>query len=119
MNTENGTVGITFAQKFNLGNYESVEISVMLYARTEPNEPVDGVAEFLIEKAKESVYKQAKKVTDAHNVTCPSIQKYYMGKRIDKLPSEATKTPDICLRQIDDTGFDPDSNEFHDPINQF
>ena len=92
MNTENGTVGITFAQKFNLGNYESVEISVMLYARTEPGEPVDGVAEFLIEKAKESVYKQAKKVTDAHNVTCPSIQKYYMGKRMDRLPSEPNRT---------------------------
>jgi hypothetical protein len=100
MNIEN--VSIQFVQKFNLGNYESVEISVMLHARTEQDEPVDGVAKFLIEKAKESVYGQAKKVTDAHNVTCPSIQKYYTGKKIDKLPSEATETPDIYLRQLDD-----------------
>jgi hypothetical protein len=89
MNIEN--VSINYSQKFNLGNYESVEISVMLHARTEQNEPVDGIAEFLIQKAKESVYRQAKIVTDAHDVTCPSIQKYYMGKRIDK-PSEVTET---------------------------
>lgn len=88
MNIEN--VSINYSQKFNLGNYESVEISVMLHARTEQDEFVDGVAEFLIEKAKESVYRQAKKVTDAHDVTCLSIQKYYMGKRIDRLPIEAT-----------------------------
>lgn len=88
MNIEN--VSINYSQKFNLGNYESVEISVMLHARTEQDEFVDGVAEFLIEKAKESVYRQAKKVTDAHDVTCSSIQKYYMGKRIDRLPIEAT-----------------------------
>lgn len=90
MNIENATVGITFTQKFNLGNYESVELSVTFYARSEQDEPVEGCAEFLIEKAKESVYRQAKKVTDAHDVTCPSIQKYYMGKRIDRLPIEAT-----------------------------
>ena len=90
MNIEN--VSINYSQKFNLGNYESVEISVMLHARTEPSEPVDGVAEFLLEKAKEAVYKQAKKVTNAHNVTCPSIQKYYMGKKTDKLPSEQPKS---------------------------
>jgi hypothetical protein len=100
MNIEN--VSINYSQKFNLGNYESVEISVMLHARTEQDEPADGVAEFLIEKAKESVYKQAKIVTDAHDVTCSSIQKYYMGKKIDKLPSEVTKAPDIYLRQLDD-----------------
>lgn len=88
MNIEN--VSINYTQKFNLGNYESVEISVMLHARTEQDEPVDGVAEFLIEKAKESVYRQAKIVADAHDVTCPSIQKYYMGKKIDRLPIEVT-----------------------------
>jgi hypothetical protein len=99
MNIENTTVGITFTQKFNLGNYESAELSVTFYARTEQDEPVDGVAEFLVEKAKESVYRQAKIVTDAHDVTCPSIQKYYMGKKIDKLPSEVTQTPDIYFNQ--------------------
>jgi hypothetical protein len=84
------SLSVNYSQKFNLGNYEAMEMSVFLHAEIEPNEPVEGVAEFLIEKAKESVYKQAKKVTDAHDVTCPSIQKYYMGKKIDRLPIEAT-----------------------------
>ena len=79
------SLSVNYSQKFNLGNYEAIELSVFLHAEIEPNEPVDGVAEFLIEKAKESVYKQAKKVTDAHNVTCPSVQTYYYGKKIEKL----------------------------------
>ncbi len=91
MNIE--SISINYSQKFNLGNYESVEISIFLHAKTEPNEPVDGVGEFIIEKAKETVYEQAKKVTDAHNVTCPSIQKYYMGRKADKLPSHDKLKP--------------------------
>ena len=94
MNIE--SISINYSQKFNLGNYESVEISIFLHAKTEPNEPVDGVAEFLIEKAKETVYEQAKKVTDAHNVTCPSIQKYYLNRKVDKLPSEHSKRQPIA-----------------------
>ncbi len=113
MNIEN--VSINYTQKFNLGNYESVEISVMLHARTEPSEPIDGVTEFLIEKAKESVYRQAKKVTDAHDVTCPSIQKYYMGKRIDK-PSEVSKPKSaISLAQLNGVNYDRD----YSPNNPF
>ena len=124
MNIENAS--IQFVQKFNLGNYESVEISVMLHARIEQDEPVDGVTEFLIEKAKESVYRQAKIVTDAHDVTCPSIQKYYMGKRIDKPPSEVSKPKSaISLAKLHgdqanetinydpDYGFNEDPDEFY------
>jgi len=126
MNLENTTVGITFTQKFNLGNYESAELSVTFYARSEQNEPIEGVTEFLLEKAKESVYRQAKKVTDAHDVTCPSIQKYYMGKKIDRLPSEANKPKSvISLAQLNgdmanetinydpDYGFNEDPDEFY------
>ena len=82
------SLSVNYSQKFNLGNYEAIEMSIFLHAEIEPNEPIEGVAELLIQKAKEAVYEQAQKVTNAHDVTCPSIQKYYMGKRADKLPSE-------------------------------
>ena len=107
MNIEN--VSINYTQKFNLGNYESFEISVMLHARTEPDEPVDGVAEFLLEKAKESVYAQAQKVLASHDVTCPSVQAYYYGKKIDQLPSR------FSVREEDLPTLDDDDDDFNSP----
>lgn len=53
------TVGVEYRRKFNLGNYESLELSISLYAKVDPDEDPDAVAEFLWHQAKASVKAQA------------------------------------------------------------
>lgn len=61
------TVGIEYKRKFNLGNYESLELSISLYAKVDPDEDSETVAEFLWEQAKASVKEQAAPVLKAVN----------------------------------------------------
>lgn len=49
------TVSVTYSRKFNLGNYESLELGCSLWAQVEDGEDADGVTEFLYHQAKESV----------------------------------------------------------------
>jgi len=56
------TVGIEYRRKFNLGNYESLELSISLYAKVDPDEDAEAVAEFLWHQAKASVKAQASPV---------------------------------------------------------
>lgn len=49
------TVGIEYRRKFNLGGYESLELSISLYAKVDADEDPDAVAEFLWHQAKASV----------------------------------------------------------------
>lgn len=81
MRVEN--VSVQYAQKFNLGNYESVEISIFLHAKVDEDEPVEGAAQLLAEQAKESVHQAARDILASHCVECPSVQMYYKGKKID------------------------------------
>lgn len=53
------TIGVDYRRKFNLGNYESLELSISLYAKVDPDEDPEAVAEFLWLQAKESVKAQA------------------------------------------------------------
>ncbi len=53
------TVGVEYRRKFNLGNYESLELSISLYAKVDADEDADRVAEFLWHQAKASVKAQA------------------------------------------------------------
>ena len=53
------TVGVEYRRKFNLTNYESLELSISLYAKVDPDEDAEAVAEFLWHQAKNSVKAQA------------------------------------------------------------
>ena len=35
------TVGVTYTRKFNLGNFESLELGINLYAKVDPDEDVE------------------------------------------------------------------------------
>jgi hypothetical protein len=79
-------VSVSYTQKFNLGNFESLELGVFIHAKTE-GEDHEACAELLIEQARERVLTEAKRVTAAHDITCPSVKKYFYGKPIDEFPS--------------------------------
>lgn len=61
------TVGVEYRRKFNLGGYESLELGISLYAKVDPDEDSEAVAEFLWQQAKASVKAQAAPVLKAVN----------------------------------------------------
>ena len=61
------TVGVTYTRKFNIGNYESLELSINLYAKVDPAENSEAVAELLWQQAKASVKAQANPVLKGVN----------------------------------------------------
>lgn len=73
------TVGVEFPPIFNLGNYESLELGINLYAKVDPDEEADAVAEYLWEKAKASVKAQAIPVLKGINYK-PQVQYKVAGE---------------------------------------
>lgn len=61
------TVGIEYKRKFNLGNYESLELGITLYSKVDPDEDSEAVAQLLWEQAKASVKEQAAPVLKSVN----------------------------------------------------
>lgn len=61
------SVGITYTRKFNLGNFESLELGINLYAKVDPDEDSEAVAELLWQQAKASVKAQANPVLKGVN----------------------------------------------------
>ena len=61
------SVGITYTRKFNLGRYESLELGINLYAKVDPDEDLEAVAELLWQQAKASVKAQAVPVLNGVN----------------------------------------------------
>lgn len=53
------TVGITYTQKFNLGNYESLELGINLYAKVDLDEDAEAVTELLLKQAEAIIKAQA------------------------------------------------------------
>ncbi|UKP00996.1 hypothetical protein [Nostoc sp. UHCC 0870] len=53
------TISVTYQRKFNLGDYESVEVGCSLWGQIDPEEDAEGATQFLFEQAKESVKKAA------------------------------------------------------------
>lgn len=53
------TISVTYHRKFNLGDFESVEVGCSLWGQIDPEEDADGATQFLFEQAKESVKKAA------------------------------------------------------------
>ena len=61
------SVGITYTQKFNLGNYESLELGISLYAKVDADEEAESVTELLLKQAEAIVKAQAAPVLKGVN----------------------------------------------------
>ncbi|ODH02953.1 hypothetical protein A4S05_21695 [Nostoc sp. KVJ20] len=61
-----GTVSINYSRKFNLGNYESIELGCSLWAQVEDEEDASGVVQFLYHQAKAAVKEAAMPVIKAN-----------------------------------------------------
>lgn len=59
------TVSITYSRKFNLGNFESIDLGCSLWAQVDEDEDADRVTEFLYLQAKTSVRNAAMPVLKA------------------------------------------------------
>ncbi|MBW4689685.1 MAG: hypothetical protein KME40_32475 [Komarekiella atlantica HA4396-MV6] len=53
------TISVTYQRKFNLGDYESLEIGCSLWGQIDPAEDAEGATQFLFEQAKASVKEAA------------------------------------------------------------
>ncbi|MBN3906717.1 MAG: hypothetical protein HWQ35_09185 [Nostoc sp. NMS1] len=61
-----GTVSVSYSRKFNLGNYESIELGCSLWAQVEDEEDANGVVQFLYHQAKSAVKEAAMPVIKAN-----------------------------------------------------
>lgn len=80
-------ISVDYTQKVNLGNFESVSVSINIHGKPEDDEDPDACCELLIAQAQQVVMIKLQEITDAHNVNCPSVTKYFAGKEIDEFPS--------------------------------
>lgn len=80
-------ISVDYSQKVNLGNFESVSISLNIHGKPEDGEDPDACYEFLLNQAQQVVMSKLQEITEAHDVTCPSVVKYFAGKEIDEFPS--------------------------------
>lgn len=80
-------ISVEYSQKVNLGNFESVNVSINIHGKPEENEDPDACYEFLLNQAQQVVMSKLREVTEAHDVNCPSVTKYFAGKEIDEIPS--------------------------------
>ena len=80
-------ISVDYSQKVNLGNFESVNVSINIHGKPEEGEDPDACYEILISQAQQVVMSKLQEVTEAHDVNCPSIIKYFAGKEIDEFPS--------------------------------
>jgi hypothetical protein len=64
-----------------------VNVSINIHGKPEDGEDADACYEFLLNQAQQVVMSKLLEVTEAHNVTCPSVVKYFAGKEIDEFPS--------------------------------
>ena len=61
------TVSVGYRRKFNLGNFESLDLEINLYAKVDPDEDSEAVTELLWQQAKASVKAQAVPVLNGVN----------------------------------------------------
>ena len=80
-------ISADYSQKVNLGNFESVNVSINIHGKPEDSEDPEACYEFLVAQAQQVVMAKLREVTEAHDVNCPSVTKYFAGKEIDEFPS--------------------------------
>jgi hypothetical protein len=85
-----GTVSISYSRKFNLGQFESIDISCSLWAQVEEEEDADGVVQFLYHQAKVAVKEAAMPVIKANEF------------QINKAKSQKKVTTDESVTELDD-----------------
>ncbi|RCJ18458.1 hypothetical protein A6770_33010 [Nostoc minutum NIES-26] len=61
------TISVTYQRKFNLGDYESLEIGCSLWGQIDPEEDPEGATQFLYQQAKTAVKEAAKPVLKESN----------------------------------------------------
>ena len=57
-------VSVEYGRKFNLGNYESLELNISLFAQVDEDENPEAVAAFLWDRAKSSLHEQAEPILE-------------------------------------------------------
>lgn len=80
-------ISVEYSQKVNLGNFESVNVSINIHGKPEDGEDPDACYELLVAQAQQVVMAKLQEITKAHDVNCPSVTKYFAGKEIDEFPS--------------------------------
>ncbi|NDJ26077.1 hypothetical protein GS682_31770 [Nostoc sp. B(2019)] len=80
------TVSVSYSRKFNLGDYESLELGCSLWAQVEDGEDADGVTQFLYLQAKASVKEAAMPML--------KTSEFQMNKLKNHQALEKTQTPD-------------------------
>lgn len=68
-------VSITYGRKFNLGNYESLEMNISFFAAVDDDEDATRVVDFLYHQAKESLHQQAEPILKRANYPATVIHK--------------------------------------------
>ncbi|WP_193199662.1 hypothetical protein [Nostoc sp. MG11] len=84
------TMSISYSRKFNLGQFESIDIGCSLWAQVEDEENADGVVQFLYHQAKASVKEAAMPVIKANEF------------QINKAKSQRKVTTDEGVTELDD-----------------
>jgi hypothetical protein len=70
------TISVTYQRKFNLGDYESLEIGCSLWGQIDPEEDPEGATQFLFQQAKESVKQAALPLLKASSHQMHKAQMY-------------------------------------------
>ncbi len=83
-------MSISYSRKFNLGQFESIDIGCSLWAQVEDEENADGVVQFLYHQAKASVKEAAMPVIKANEF------------QINKAKSQRKVTTDEGVTELDD-----------------
>ena len=78
------TVSVTYERKFNLGNYESANIGITIWANLEPDEDLSASMASLWQMAKDNVKAQALPLVARQQA---EVEKIFLG-----LPTEVQET---------------------------
>lgn len=70
------TISVTYQRKFNLGDYESVEVGCSLWGQIDPEEDPEGATQFLFEQAKAAVKEAAMPLIKASSHQMHKAQMY-------------------------------------------
>ncbi|MCP6758423.1 MAG: hypothetical protein NHB32_06495 [Fischerella sp. CENA71] len=84
------TVSISYSRKFNLGNYESIELGCSLWAQVDGDEDSEAVTQFLYLQAKQAVKEAAMPVIKASEYQQIKVkqQKRFMNEPIEEIEQE-------------------------------
>jgi hypothetical protein len=76
------TISVTYTRKFNLGDYESLELSCSLWGQIDKEEDAEGATQFLFQQAKASLKEAALPVIQAsiHQMNKVKVYKQQSAK---------------------------------------